>query len=54
MKKARYHEKNLVVNILSKSFETNQSVNYIVKQDDRKLRRIEFTVKNSSLSVISI
>lgn len=41
MKKAQYYEKNLVIDILSKSFETNQSVNYIVKQDELKLKRIE-------------
>lgn len=36
MKKAQYHEKRLVIDILSKSFVTNLSVNYIVKQDDLK------------------
>ncbi|HQS22851.1 MAG: GNAT family N-acetyltransferase [Sphingobacteriia bacterium 24-36-13] len=41
MKKAEYNEKNLIVDILTKSFESNQSVNYIVKQDEKKLKRIE-------------
>ena len=40
MKKANYHDKNLVVDILTKSFETNQSVNYIVKQDKKRIKRI--------------
>lgn len=40
MIKANYEEKNLVVEILTKSFEANQSVNYIVKQDGKRLKRI--------------
>ena len=40
MKKANYHDKNLVVKILTKSFDTNQSVNYIVKQDKNRTKRI--------------
>ncbi len=40
MIKANYDEKNLVVEILTKSFEANQSVNYIVKQDGKRLMRI--------------
>ena len=40
MKKANYYDKDLVVNILTKSFETNQSVNYIVKQDKKRIKRI--------------
>lgn len=41
MKKAEYNDKDLIVNILAKSFETNQSVNYIVKQDAKRLKRIK-------------
>lgn len=41
MKKAEYNNKNLIVDILTKSFEANQSVNYIVKQDKKRLKRIE-------------
>ena len=41
MKKAEYKDKDLIVEILSKSFETNQSVNYIVKQDSKRLSRIK-------------
>lgn len=40
MKKARYTDKNLVVDILTKSFNTNQSVNYIVKQDKKRIKRV--------------
>jgi ribosomal protein S18 acetylase RimI-like enzyme len=40
MKKAEYKDKNLVVDILTKSFDTNQSVNYIVKQDEKRVQRV--------------
>lgn len=40
MVKAKQTNKNLVVDILTKSFENNQSVNYIAKQDEKKLTRI--------------
>lgn len=41
MKKAEYTDKDLIVTILTKSFETNQSVNYIVKQDAKRVKRIK-------------
>lgn len=40
MIKAGYNEKNLVIDILTKSFDTNQSVNYIVKQDRKRTKRV--------------
>lgn len=40
MKNATVSERDLVVDILSRAFDTNQSVNYIVKQDFRRPRRI--------------
>lgn len=40
MTKASYKDKNLFVDILTKSFDANQSVNYIVKQDKKKTKRI--------------
>jgi hypothetical protein len=40
MIKAKYNDKNLVVGILTKSFDTNQSVNYIVKQDAKRSQRV--------------
>ena len=40
MVKAKQTDKNLVVDILTKSFENNQSVNYIAKQDEKRLTRI--------------
>ncbi|PWK68300.1 acetyltransferase (GNAT) family protein [Mucilaginibacter oryzae] len=40
MIKAIKNDKELVINILSRSFATNQSVNYIVRQDHKKKKRI--------------
>lgn len=40
MRKANHKEKNLIIDILMQSFETNQSVNYILKQDKKRLSRI--------------
>ncbi|MEJ7683000.1 MAG: hypothetical protein WKG06_35120 [Segetibacter sp.] len=40
MKKAELRDKNLVVDILTKSFDNNQSVNYIVKQDQKRVQRV--------------
>lgn len=40
MKKASKQEKDSVINILAKSFDGNFSVNYIVKQDNRREIRI--------------
>lgn len=40
MKKAAYGDKVLVKNILSKSFDKNQSVNYIAQQDEVREKRI--------------
>lgn len=40
MEKAKYNDKDLIVDILSKSFDANQSVNYIVKQDEKRLKRV--------------
>lgn len=40
MKKSNYKDKDLVVHILTKSFDTNQSVNYIVKQDAKRIKRV--------------
>lgn len=40
MKKANYDDKKQVVSILTQSFESNQSVNYIVQQDSTRLARI--------------
>ena len=41
MKKADHTYKSLVVDILSKSFDDNLSINYIVKQDSKRKERIE-------------
>lgn len=47
MIKAAYTDKNLIVDILAKSFEANQSVNYIVKQDENKMQRIRYLMDYS-------
>lgn len=40
MKRAGAHQKTLIVDILSKSFDDNKSVNYVVKQDAKRKQRI--------------
>lgn len=40
MIKAKVDDKPLIIDILSKSFDDNKSVNYIVKQDGKRLKRI--------------
>lgn len=40
MIKAGYNDKNLVIDILCQSFDTNISVNYVVKQDKSRKKRI--------------
>ncbi|MDX2001788.1 MAG: GNAT family N-acetyltransferase [Chitinophagales bacterium] len=41
MKRANIEDKDLVVDMLLKSFDSNLSVNYIIKQDGRRRRRLE-------------
>lgn len=40
MIRADYKDKELIVDILTNSFNDNKSVNYIIKQDDKRLQRI--------------
>lgn len=40
MKNADYKDKSLISDILTNSFDSNQSVNYIVKQDGKRFKRI--------------
>ncbi|HBN04516.1 MAG TPA: N-acetyltransferase [Bacteroidales bacterium] len=40
MRKANNEDKPLVIDILTQSFESNQSVNYVVKQDGKRINRI--------------
>lgn len=47
MKNASFKDKKLVVDILTQSFEANKSVNYIVKQDSRRRKRIKALMKYS-------
>ena len=41
MIRADYKDKELIVNILVRSFDQNKSVNYIVKQDSKRAQRIK-------------
>jgi ribosomal protein S18 acetylase RimI-like enzyme len=41
MKKALYSDKEVVIDILTRSFYENKSVNYVIKDDDKKLQRIK-------------
>ena len=47
MIKAQYENKLLVIELLTKSFDDNQSVNYIVQQDYRRLQRIHALMEYS-------
>ncbi|MCZ4223528.1 GNAT family N-acetyltransferase [Pedobacter rhodius] len=41
MTQATYDDKKLVIDILSQSFDANQSVNYVIHQDNKRIRRIQ-------------
>src|SRR5688500_12092883 len=41
MIKADYKDKQLVVDILSRSFDDNKSVNYVIKQDSKRKERLK-------------
>lgn len=47
MIKALHSDKNLIVNILSDSFDDNKSVNYLIKQDHARKRRIRVLMEYS-------
>lgn len=47
MKRGGGQHKELVLNILSESFDDNKSVNYVVKQDQRRKDRIRLLVEYS-------
>ncbi|WP_304066888.1 GNAT family N-acetyltransferase [Pedobacter glucosidilyticus] len=47
MKKANYQNKTTIINILTQSFDANQSVNYIVKQDSKREQRIKILMNYS-------
>ncbi len=47
MLKATRQDKQLVTDILTRSFATNNSVNYIVQQDHKKMRRIQALMEYS-------
>lgn len=47
MIKANYTDKPLVVDILSKAFDTNKSINYLVKQDSKRDNRIKALMEYS-------
>jgi ribosomal protein S18 acetylase RimI-like enzyme len=47
MIQATYNDKTLVVDILSKAFDSNKSVNYVIKQDKKKSSRIKMLMEYS-------
>ena len=47
MREATFNDKEIVINIISKSFDENQSVNYVVKQDRDRKKRIALLMKYS-------
>ena len=47
MTRAKYTDKNLVVDILSKSFDDNKSVNYIIRKDRKRVQRIKLLMEYS-------
>lgn len=47
MRRATQEDKNFIIDILTQSFETNQSVNYIVRQDQKRLDRIRALIDYS-------
>lgn len=47
MKKAQYSDKNVVVDILTQSFDTNKSVNSVIKQDGNRVKRIQALMEYS-------
>lgn len=50
MTKACIDDRQHIVNILTKAFDENKSVNYVVKQDERRIKRIE-NLMNYSFNV---
>lgn len=40
MIEAKLHDREFIIKILTQTFEDNQSVNYIIKQDDKKIKRV--------------
>jgi hypothetical protein len=47
MIRATYRDKPLVLDILTKSFDTNKSVNYVVRQDKKRDKRIRVLMEYS-------
>ncbi|MDB5274174.1 MAG: family N-acetyltransferase [Chitinophagaceae bacterium] len=47
MVKANFKDKSLIVDILSKSFDSNKSVNFVAKQDAQRLERIRVLMEYS-------
>ncbi len=47
MIRAEYKDKDLIVNILGSSFDDNKSVNYIIKQDNKRVQRIKKLIEYS-------
>ena len=50
MLKATYNDKEIILDILCESFDSNKSVNYVVKQDGQRRKRIR-TLMNYSFEI---
>jgi Acetyltransferases len=44
---ATYNDKPIVIDILAQSFDTNKSVNYVIKQDSKRIERIKLLMEYS-------
>lgn len=47
MIKAKYSDKHIVVDILTRAFDTNKSVNFVIKQDEKRVDRIRLLMSYS-------
>ncbi len=47
MRKATFNDKDLVVDILSQSFNENKSINFVVKQDKKRAQRVKTLMEYS-------
>ncbi len=47
MKKAQYQDKPQIVEMLTEAFHDNQSVNYVVKQDEKRMERVRALMEYS-------
>ena len=53
MRKATFNDKDLVVDILSQSFNENKSINFVVKQDKKRAQRVKTLMEYSFFTGMS-